>query len=44
LTMSARSIAEIAHDAGYADQSHFTRAFRGVFRTTPQAWRRPSKG
>jgi AraC-like DNA-binding protein len=34
------SIAEIAHRAGYADQSALTRAMREVTGLTPAAWRR----
>ena len=40
LTSTNKLLAEIAHDCGFYDQSHFTRAFireRGV---TPGAYRR----
>ena len=37
-----RSLAEIALEAGFADQSHFSRAFRRQFGTTPGAIRRAS--
>lgn len=32
-------LSRIALDAGFADQSHFTRAFRVAFGTTPARWR-----
>jgi AraC-like DNA-binding protein len=35
-----RSLAEIALEAGFADQSHFSRAFRRQFGTTPGSARR----
>jgi AraC family transcriptional regulator len=35
-----RAIAEVAQAAGFYDQSHFTAAFRRVFRITPGAYRR----
>ena len=31
---------EIAHRAGFADQSHFTRVFRSIFGVSPAAFRR----
>ncbi len=31
-------MAEAAHEAGFADQSHFGRVFRRTFGTTPLAW------
>jgi len=34
------SISAIALDCGFADQSHFTRAFRGAMGVSPAAWRR----
>jgi AraC family transcriptional regulator len=34
-----RSIAEVAADAGFADQSHFARVFRRVTGEPPRAWR-----
>jgi len=34
------SIAEIALDCGFNDQSHFTRSFREVMATTPAKWRK----
>ncbi|HEX3235958.1 MAG TPA: AraC family transcriptional regulator [Gemmatimonadales bacterium] len=40
LTEGGRSIAEIAVEAGFADQSHFTRAFRRAFGETPGGFRR----
>lgn len=33
-------LSAIAYDLGFADQSHFTRAFRAEFGTTPGAWLR----
>jgi AraC family transcriptional regulator len=35
-----RSISAIAHETGYADESHFTRDFRSLSGTTPAQWRR----
>jgi AraC family transcriptional regulator len=40
LMATARPIAAIAADAGFADQSHFTRRFRDATGLTPAAWRR----
>jgi len=37
-----RPLVEIAHDAGFADQAHFTRAFRSAFGLTPARYRRLS--
>jgi AraC-like DNA-binding protein len=37
---SPLSLAQIAYDCGFADQSHFTRAFAAATGTTPGAWRR----
>jgi AraC family transcriptional regulator len=34
-----QSIAEVATQFGFADQSHFTRLFRAEYRCTPAAWR-----
>jgi AraC family transcriptional regulator len=34
-----RSLSEIALDAGFADHSHFTRAFRARFGVAPREWR-----
>jgi AraC family transcriptional regulator len=34
------TMAEIAHDAGYADQSHFTRTFKRYIGVTPGQYRR----
>lgn len=39
LSASRRPIAMIALDAGFADQSHFSRMFRHVTGETPRAWR-----
>lgn len=35
-----RPLAAIAAELGFADQSHFTRVFRGLVGITPGAWRR----
>ena len=40
LTDSEDTLAQIAHEAGFFDQSHFTRTFRRHFGLTPQAYRR----
>jgi len=40
LTDSQDAIAQIAQEAGFFDQSHFTRTFRQHFGLTPQAYRR----
>lgn len=37
---STSPLAEICHDAGFADQSHMTRAFRRLFAATPGQLRR----
>lgn len=39
LTTSHRPIAMVALDAGFADQSHFSRVFRRITGETPRAWR-----
>lgn len=39
LLASKRSIAEIALECGFSDQSHLTRRFRAEFGTTPQRFR-----
>lgn len=36
---AGQSIAEVAMQLGFADQSHFTRLFRAEYRCTPAAWR-----
>ncbi|OLP59030.1 AraC family transcriptional regulator [Xaviernesmea oryzae] len=38
------SISEIAADTGFADQAHFTRAFRRMLGTTPARWARMRAG
>jgi AraC-like DNA-binding protein len=35
-----KTIAKIALDCGFNDQSHFTRSFREVMTTTPAKWRK----
>ena len=40
LSDEKRSIGEVAMATGFADQAHFTRAFRAATGTTPAAWRR----
>ncbi|MDX1623571.1 MAG: AraC family transcriptional regulator [Gemmatimonadota bacterium] len=44
LAGSDRSLSEIAHAAGYADQSHFTRAFKRATGFTPGAYRDAAAG
>lgn len=40
LAIGDSTLAEIASQAGFADQSHFTRAFKNHFGITPGEWRR----
>lgn len=40
LASSRKPLASIALDAGFSDQSHFTRVFKRVTGETPGAWRR----
>lgn len=40
LTMTSMSLAEIAAQVGYSDQSHFTKRFREVTGMTPKAFRK----
>jgi len=44
LAASPRPLSTIALDAGFADQSHFTRAFRQRFGVTPARFRRGPQG
>ena len=44
LVLGSEPIAEIACDAGFADQSHLTRAFRREFGTTPSRYRQNRGG
>jgi AraC family transcriptional regulator len=44
LSRSERSLAEIAFDAGFADQSHFTRAFKARTGVTPGRYRETARG
>jgi AraC family transcriptional regulator len=39
LSAGARTIAEIAHASGFADQAHFTRVFRALVGTSPARYR-----
>jgi AraC family transcriptional regulator len=43
LTDSNDAIAQIALEAGFFDQSHFTRTFKRHFGLTPQAYRRAAR-
>ncbi len=40
LRSTGRPLADIAMDAGFADQSHFTRVFRAAYGAPPGAWRK----
>jgi AraC family transcriptional regulator len=40
LAIGESTLAEIASQSGFADQSHFTRAFKNHFGITPGEWRR----
>jgi AraC-like DNA-binding protein len=40
MMVAGLSLAETAHDSGFADQSHFSRMFKRAFGLTPDAWRR----
>ncbi|MDR6872161.1 AraC-like DNA-binding protein [Bosea sp. BE125] len=44
LLAGQRSLTEIAIEAGFSDQAHFTRAFRRVTGETPAVWRRAMRG
>ena len=43
LRSTSLSLTEIANSCGFADQAHFTRAFRDAKGVTPAAWRRQRK-
>ena len=40
MTGTCLSLVDIAHDCGFADQSHFTNVFRRHRKQSPGAWRR----
>ena len=40
LSQSDRSMASIAHDCGFCDQSHFNRIFRQIIHATPGSYRK----
>jgi AraC-like DNA-binding protein len=40
LVFTRKSLAEVASEFGFADQSHFTKEFRRVMGETPSAYRR----
>jgi transcriptional regulator GlxA family with amidase domain len=40
LSQSGRSMASIAHDCGFCDQSHFNRIFRQIIHATPGSYRK----
>jgi AraC family transcriptional regulator len=44
LRTTDESIAQVADDAGFADQSHLTRAMRARYGMTPMEWRRNARG
>jgi transcriptional regulator GlxA family with amidase domain len=39
LVFSKKSLAEVANEFGFADQSHFTKEFRRIMSETPRAYR-----
>ncbi len=43
LLRAGRGMAAAAHEAGFADQSHFGRVFRRTFGTKPLVWHRPGQ-
>jgi AraC family transcriptional regulator len=44
LRRNTQSIAEVAADTGFADQSHLTRTMTGLLGIAPAAYRRRSAG
>jgi AraC family transcriptional regulator len=44
MVVSDESLAEVALNCGFADQSHLNRQFRRVVGLTPGQWRRSSEG
>jgi AraC-like DNA-binding protein len=43
LRQPGAEIAQVASDAGFADQSHFTRTFKEIVGSTPHAWLRAAR-
>ncbi len=39
LVFSKKTLAEVANEFGFADQSHFTKEFRRIMGETPRAYR-----
>jgi AraC family transcriptional regulator len=44
MTNGSLSLAQIAYECGFSDQSHFTRVFAATVNMTPAAWRRARCG
>jgi AraC-like DNA-binding protein len=42
--LAGESLAEVAVDCGFADQSHFSRRFKGALGVTPAQWLRQMRG